>query len=65
MAIGFGDGVTVQGGSMTTDALAVLELLERILSITERFKPEMTREERIEWSKVSAACADLRDGDDV
>lgn len=49
---------------MTTDALAVLELLEQLLSITEQFKGAMTRKERQEWSSISAAAADLRDGDD-
>ena len=46
---------------MTTDALAILELLEELLTLTERYKREMTPEDRREWSKISASAADFRE----
>lgn len=42
-----------------------LNLLEELLSITERFKPQMTNDELRAWCRISAECADERDGEDV
>lgn len=46
---------------MTVDALAMLELLEQLLSLTERFKDSMERKDRINWHLISAAAADFRE----
>lgn len=43
----------------------LLDLLESLLSITERFKPEMDSEDCREWQRISAECADIRLGFDI
>lgn len=42
-----------------------LDLLEQLLAITERFKPQMSDDELRLWSDVSARTADIRDRTDV
>lgn len=39
-----------------------LDLLESLLSITERFKDQLEPTERDRWQWISATCADLREG---
>jgi hypothetical protein len=47
---------------MTVDAQAVMELLQDLLKLTERFKDNgMTPRERVEWHKIKAAADDLND----
>ncbi len=43
----------------------MLNMLESLLSITGRFKPEMSSEDCDEWQKISAATADMRSGENV
>lgn len=46
--------------------LSDLDLLEALLALTEPFKDQMSRDDRISWSAVSALAADRRarkDGD--
>lgn len=43
----------------------LLDVLEHLLAITERFVDAMTETEREEWQDISARTADLRDGVDV
>lgn len=42
----------------------LLDLLEKLLSITESYVPAMDPEDREAWQEISAACADFREGDD-
>jgi hypothetical protein len=37
----------------------LLNLLESLLSITERFKREMDHNDCDEWQRISAKCADI------
>lgn len=41
-----------------------LDLLEELLSITENLKSKMGPAQREAWQRISARCADLRDGTD-
>lgn len=43
----------------------LLGLLEQLLSITEQFKDQMSPEDRETWQNISAAVADMQDGEDV
>lgn len=42
----------------------LLDLLEELLSITEKTKDQLSPEDRERWDSISAACADFREGDD-
>ena len=44
---------------------SALDHLEELLSITERFKPDMDKDELRLWQNISAKTADMRDGSDV
>jgi hypothetical protein len=43
----------------------MMDMLEKLLAITESLKHEMDRSDREEWSAISARTADIRDGEDV
>jgi hypothetical protein len=54
------DGVEIEPSPLN------LDLLEALLAITEPFKDQMSQDDRISWSAVSALAADRRarkDGD--
>lgn len=50
-------------GEVMSDVL--LNLLERLLSISEPFLPLMSPEDVKDWQEISAATADMREGEDV
>jgi hypothetical protein len=44
---------------MATERDFLIDLLENLLSLTERFVPNMSREERRGWQDISAKVADI------